>query len=242
MCEDNNLVDVFRKLHPVKQEYSWKKYLSSIFCRLDRFYITQSLLKDVLSFEHRPINYTVSDHGMIHVDIVMGEDISHEVGPGYWKCNTNTLKYPFFQKDFHMFWQTLESISDQDSGWWEQYKSQFRQLIMGHSMRLSRIGHFELKEAKKSLKRLYDLEEQLGTSSGLQHQIKQAQNVIDKLNDTFLEGSKIRSKVQYLENNEIPTRFFLRKEKKSANDKCIKSLRNEKVSRLLQIMVFKKNV
>ncbi len=113
-----------------------------------------------------------------------------------------------------MFWQTLESISDQDSGWWEQYKSQFRQLIMGHSMRLSRIGHFELKEAKKSLKRLYDLEEQLGTSSGLQHQIKQAQNVIDKLNDTFLEGSKIRSKVQYLENNEIPTRFFLRKEKK----------------------------
>ena len=227
VCEDNNLVDVFRKLHPVKREYSWKNSLSSIFCRLDRFYITQSLLKDVLSFEHHPINYTVSDHGMIHADIVMGEDISHEVGPGYWKCNTSILKDPFFQEDFHMLWQTLEAISDQDSSWWEQCKSQFRQLIMGHSMRLSRIGHFELKEAKKSLKRLYGMQEQSGSSTGLHHQIKQAQSVVDKLNDNFLEGSKIRSKVQYLENNERPTRFFLRKEKKSATDKFIKSLRNE---------------
>ena len=71
------------------------------------------------------------------------------------------------------------------------------------------------------------MQEQSGSSTGLHHQIKQAQSVVDKLNDNFLEGSKIRSKVQYLENNERPTRFFLRKEKKSATDKFIKSLRNE---------------
>ena len=227
LCDDNNLIDVFRKLHPAKREYTWKNSLNSIFCRLDRFYITDSLLTDVLSFQHHPINYNFSDHGMIHIDITIGENVSYEVGPGYWKCNTNILKDPFFQEDFKMLWETLDSIPDQDSEWWEQCKIKFRYLIMGHSMRLSHIRHSELKEAKQDLKRLFCLEEQNGTSFELQHQIKLAQGVIDKLNDNFLEGSKIRSKAQYLENNERPTRFFLRKEKKSATDKYIKSLRKE---------------
>ena len=217
----------FRKLHPTKREYTWKNSLNSIFCRLDRFYITQSLLTDVVSFQHHPINYNLSDHGMIHIDITIGENVSYEVGPGYWKCNTKTLKDPFFQEDFQMLWESLDSISDQDSDWWEQCKTQFRQLIMGHSMRLSRIRHSDLKQAKQDLKRLFSLEEQEGTSFELQHKIKLAQGNIDKLNDNFLEGSKIRSKAQYLENNERPTRFFLRKENKSATDKYIKSLRNE---------------
>ena len=93
-----------------------------------------------------------------------------------------------------MLWETLDSIPDQDSEWWEQCKFKFRYLIMGHSMRLSHIRHSELKEAKQDLKRLFCLEEQNGTSFKLQHQIKLAQGVIDKLNDNFLEGSKIISK------------------------------------------------
>ena len=126
-----------------------------------------------------------------------------------------------------MLWETLDSIPDQDSDWWEQCKIKFRDLIMGHSMRLSHIRHSESKEAKQDLKRSFGLEEQNGTSFELQHQIKLAQGVIDKLNDNFLDGSKIRSKANFLEHNETPTRFFLRKEKKSATNKFVKSLRNE---------------
>ena len=227
LCHDDNLIDVFRQLHPTKREYTWTNSLNSIVCRLNRFYITQSLLTDVLSFQHHPINYNLSDHGMIHFDIKIGGNLSYDVGPGYCKCNTKTLKYPFFQEDFQMSWEGLDSIPDQDSDWWEQCKTQFRHLIMGHSIRLSRIRHSDLKQAKQDLKRLFSLEEQEGTSFELQHKIKLAQGNIDKLNDTFLEGSTIRSKAQYLEINERPTRFFLRKEKKSATDKFIKSLRNE---------------
>ena len=126
-----------------------------------------------------------------------------------------------------MLWDTLNSFPDKNSDWWEQCKIQFRHLIMGHSMRLSRIKHFELKEAKRDLKQLFGLEEQIGTSFELQHQIKIAQGVIDKLNDNVLEGSKIRSKSRYLENNERPTSYFLRKEKTLATGKFIKSLRND---------------
>ena len=118
LCDDNNLTDVFRQLHPDKREYTWKNSLNSIACRLDRFYVTRSLLTDVLSFQHHPINYNLSDHGMVQVDIVLiGENVSYDVGPGYWKCNTKTLKYPFFQEDFQMLWETLDSIPDKNSDW-----------------------------------------------------------------------------------------------------------------------------
>ena len=102
LCDDNNLIDVFRKLHPAKREYTWTNSLHSMFCRVDRFYITEPLLRDVLSFQHHPINYNFSDHGMIHIDTTIAENVSYEVGPGYWKCNTNILKDPFFQEDFKM--------------------------------------------------------------------------------------------------------------------------------------------
>ena len=52
--------------------------------------------------------------------------------------------------------------------------------------------------------------------------------MVDNLNEKFLEGAKIRSKATYIENNERPTRFFLKKEKKLANDKHIKILKTDK--------------
>ena len=97
-------------------------------------------------------------------------------------------------------------------------------------MRLSIIHRQELKEAKRDLMNLIRLDERDGgtTSVEIKNQIKQAQSVVNNLNEKFLEGAKIRSKATYLENNERPTRFFLQKEKKLANDKCIKIFKTDK--------------
>lgn len=226
VCEDHHIVDAFRSLYPQKQEYTWKNSLNSIFCRLDRFYISESILKDVLSVNHEPVSNTISDHNIVQLDIKFGENNNIQTGPGYWKCNTKILRDPNFQVDFENLWECLDSVPEQDSNWWENCKIQFRQLIISHSMRISRISHLELKEAKRDLTFLIRREENVGTTSELQNQIKEAQSLVDKLNENFLEGAKIRSKVKYLETNEKPTRFFLRKEKQSAKDKHIKSLKN----------------
>lgn len=228
VCENHHMLDAFRTLYPLKQEYSWKNSSTSIFCRLDRFYISESLLSRVLSATHEPISQTVSDHYIVQMDITLGENSSEEMGPGYWKCNNQILRDPSFQEDFKNLWESLESIPEQDCDWWENCKTHFRQLLISHSMRISRISHLKLKEAKRDLTKLIRLEENTETTSELENQIKEAQSVVDKLSATFLEGTKIRSKVKYLETNEKPTRFFLQKEKKSATDKYIKSLKNDK--------------
>ena len=98
--------------------------------------------------------------------------------------------------------------------------------IIIHSMRLSLIRRQELKDAKWDLMNLIRHDERDGTTVEIRNQIKQAQSVVDNLNEKFLEGAKIRSKAKYLENNEKPTRFFLQKENKSANDTLSKQLKS----------------
>ena len=177
-------------------------------------------MKDVLSVNHEPVSNTISDHNIVQLDIQFGDNNNIQTGPGYW-----ILRDPNFQEDFENLWESLDSVLEQDSNWWENCKIQFRQLIISHSMRISRISHLALTEAKTDLTNLIRREENVGTTSELQNQIKEAQCLIDKLNENFL-GAKIRSKVKYFETKEKPTSFFLHKEKKSAKDKHIKSLKN----------------
>lgn len=151
ICDAYQLVDTFRKLYSQTLEYTWTNYLKSIFCRLDRFYISESLFNCVLSVEHEPISPIVSDHSLIRLDLTIGDDNTNS-GPGYWKCNVEILLDVDFQSDFKMLWNSLEQILEQDSIWWEHCKVQFRNLIVSHSMRLSRIKHHELNEAKRELK------------------------------------------------------------------------------------------
>lgn len=88
---------------------------------------------------------------------MLGDNNNIRTGPGYWKCNTKILRDPNFLEDFENLWVFLDSVPEQDLNWWENCKIQFRQLIISHSMRISRISHLELKEAKRDLTNLIRL-------------------------------------------------------------------------------------
>ena len=224
VCNDHNLIDIFRKLHPHEQSYTWRNSLHNIFCRLDRFYISDSLIPNVTYISQNPISNTISDHYFVNFEIKLNEANNQNTGPGYRKCNTSILQDIYFKENFQGLWLILESMPNHDSNWWEHCKSQFKQLIMCHAKRLANIKHSELKTAKLNLKRLIQRAENQDTTPNLLFQIKQAQDQLDQLNDQFLEGAKIRSKAKFLDTDEKPTRFFLQKEKKSATDKYIKIL------------------
>ena len=83
-------MDVFRTKHPNKKEYSFRE--GPIHVRLDRFYISDSLLPSVTRVSHTPCS--VSDH--YYVDLVIAPpDHDHlKYGPGYWKCNVSILSDP----------------------------------------------------------------------------------------------------------------------------------------------------
>ena len=65
ICTDFNLTDAFRNKYPNKREYTWCDSSKTIVIRLDRFYISTNVLKDIVSIAHAPIVDSISDHGMI---------------------------------------------------------------------------------------------------------------------------------------------------------------------------------
>ena len=90
---DFSLVDVYRKLHPSGISFTWSNSSNTQASRLDRFFISRSLLKGVRSNQVLPC--TFSDHKFVCLDLTL-DGISNR-RCGVWKFNTNLLSDPDFR-------------------------------------------------------------------------------------------------------------------------------------------------
>ena len=224
LCTDFNLVDAFRTKYPTRREYTWYNSTKTIVIRLDRFYVSKDLSKDITAFTHSPIIENISDHGMVTLSLNHALADTNNVGPGFWKCNVNVLKDEYFIHDFNNLWEILDATECRNAGWWEGCKVEFKNLIISHALRLSMCRKGKLKDARRELQKL--LKE--NNNSIEQHtRINTVTKEIETLCDDIIAGSKIRSKAQYLENNEKPTRYFLQREKKLATSKHMSKLTND---------------
>ena len=219
ICSDLNMVDAFRHQHPLKKEYTWINQMNTIEVRLDRVYLSRDLIEDIVHIKHGKVLSKITDHKMVNIKIKFAVSNKIQPGPGFWKCNTNTLKDEHFQDDFGVLWDVLNKVEDQNGEWWEVCKAKFKDLIIAHSKRLNMIKKERLKVARKKLDNLLK-----NNPSNQVHNINIAQSEIDLIYAEEMEGCKIRSKEQYLEIKERPTSYFLRKEKQLASQKTLNRL------------------
>ena len=205
ICDDFNLVDIFRNKYPSKREYTWCDSSKTIVVRLDRFYISKIVLNDIASIAHAPIVENISDHGMVKLSLNFASNESKHIGPGFWKCNVNVLKDEYFIYDFKELRGCLDNTQCRDANWWEGCKLEFKNLIISHSLRLSMCRKSRLKEARWELQKLLK-----DGCNSIEHytRINIVAKEIETLCDEIIAGSKIRAKVQFLETNEKPTRYF----------------------------------
>ena len=98
LCSTFNLLDVFRRKHPQSKEYTYVSTCIDVRSRLDRFYISSSLLSMVEMIVNSPNPY--SDHAMLSLKFKAFDEDSFSYGPGYWKCNTSVLDNVAFVKEF----------------------------------------------------------------------------------------------------------------------------------------------
>ena len=90
---------------------------------------------------------------------------------------------------------------------WDKIKADAKQLIIFPSKRLNTSF---LSDYKKLQKEYFNLKKVNAESS----KIRECENKINQLLESYNKGSKIRSKAQNLEFTEKATRFFLNKETK----------------------------
>ena len=214
------LCDIYRKLHPLVKDFTWNN--GTVFCRLDRFYISSELINFVQNVEQIPS--LKSDHDIVSLQL-HNLFSKNKQGPGFWHCNVKILQDEKLKIEMKDYFDNVNHAGVKDSDWWETCKCKCKKIIIKHSVRIS-------KEKKKAL---LDLETKLRCLHKKETEnpgvcLNEINNLNIQLNNLLsdkLEGTKIRAKVNQLNNHEKPSKYFTKREKDRANAKLMKSLKTE---------------
>ena len=201
--DDFFLVDAFRKKFPKRKEYTRRR--GPIHVRLDRFYISNTLLKWVNKIHHTPCS--VSDHYFVDVYFKDIDLENFKYGPG--KCNTSVLSDPQFVSDLEDLWYSTLAMSNvKDGVWWGNCKLKLKKLIIRHSKKLSVRLKKQIKDAEASLRQYITLSHGARNPTHLQGYIDKIKSYLNDLISQKLQGSVMRSREKILDEGEKPTLFF----------------------------------
>ncbi|KAJ8034902.1 hypothetical protein HOLleu_21924 [Holothuria leucospilota] len=111
-------------------------------------------------------------------------------------------------RSYYKLWSTLKPSFKSMTEWWENIKGRIKHLAIQHSVRI----------ARQKKKRLLLLQRVCCNSN---------EDEVDNIIESELRGACIRSRVKILEENEKPSAFFYREERRRAERKVIKSIKND---------------
>lgn len=214
-CNDFDLVDIYRKLHPNSRTYTFHR--ANVATRIDRFYIHSSLINNVVECTILPCSFSDHEYVLLNLD-----NFCHNVkiGPGFWKFNTSLLLDPLFSDSLtvliSVFVQSRPSISLE---WWDQLKAEIKSLCISFGKK----HRYKHRNEVKAIQRKYrDLQNEEMHDPG--KYIDQINVLKKQLKDVVLnnlQGVKIRSKAKLLDNQEKPSKFFFKKEYTRAAKKLL---------------------
>ena len=225
MIEQLCLTDIWKKKHPTIKSYTWAQKNPKIMCRLDYFLVTKGLEKttrqcDILFSAH-------TDHKMISLQI---QGHLEERGPGFWKLNNSFLldgKYcESIQKLIDQKWNEYQHITDLNLRY-ELLKFEIKQYSYHY-------GKERAKQARQNEKDLISRIEALDRKIILNTATTEEQDLFYSLKGQLNEmkiykakGQYIRSRIEFVENNERSTRYFFNQEKQAYDKKTISKLTTE---------------
>ncbi|KAK6188037.1 hypothetical protein SNE40_004305 [Patella caerulea] len=218
IIQDFDLVDAFRYLHP-KIITTWRG--PNVSTSIDRFYISSRFASRCLK-NHNVWPCHFSDHDFIGINVIL--DNARSIGPGYWKFNNSILDDGSYNLEFRCFWQELIQNQNITHEWWEHAKLEIKKFTLAYCKRKSKLKNSH----KRDLERRYT-ELVLAEYNNRGDYLDQINSIKKELSALALaddRGCLIRSKSDYLDNNEKPTKYFLEKETKRGKDKIITQLQD----------------
>ena len=215
--------DAWRLKHPRDRQFTWFNFDLSLASRLDSFLISRYLCAQVISCEIRPCVY--SDHDFVYIEFNLNTADCR--GPGVWKFNNSLLQDDKFCSSvsdlFHHFLRFRSSFTS-DLVMWDQLKCNIKNFTINYSRERWR----QLSREKISaINHLSFLKRRLAAGCvEVKPEIRDLEIFLKQLFDQQLEGSKIRSRAKWLEEGEIPSKFFLRLENERHAKSFISSVFN----------------
>jgi exonuclease III len=225
VCEEFDIVDIWRLLNPNKQSYTWRQGSSATRLkqsRLDYWLISIHMTYDLNMVDIKPS--TGSDHSLINLDFYKSD--TQERGPSFWRFNASLLKEQTYVDQINTCYRNaIEKYDDlEDKGLkWDLVKMEMRTSTISYSKFKAKEKRDHIKE---SVTQLNNLEKQINQdpTDDILEQYNRHKKYIENYNDEKTNGAMLRSKVDWTEHGEKNTKFFLNLEKRNYNLKCITKL------------------
>jgi exonuclease III len=212
-----DLKDPWREINPIIKRYTWRQPTPLKQARLDFFLISHNILHAVECCEIIPSILT--DHSMITLTITLS---NIQRGRGFWKFNNSLLH----DKDYVKLVKstikaTLDEYKDRNDDFSYDINDQLLLetlllMIRGESIRYCSIKKKKLNADEEKLnKEVLDLEKDLDSTNSyndkiaLQHKIDNIKYELEEINKIHVQGVMVRSKAEWMEKGEKPSKFFL---------------------------------
>lgn len=217
------LRDAWRFKHPRERHFTWFNHNRTIASRLDSFLISRPLCGQISDCKIWPC--LRSDHDFVILDLELTGLLKH--GPGVWKINNSLLEDECFRSSIEDLIDTFISfrhVFSSTKELWDALKDDIKLVTVDFSRRRSRE---RAREKILLTNRLIALKNRLalGLHSDAQ-EILVLEASLKAIYDKELEGSKIRSRVKWLEEGELPSRYFFSLERQRHERTLVSSVFN----------------
>ena len=206
--EENELTDVWRKNYPKMKDYTWIR--NNISRRLDYVFASNFILPLITGCEIRSIGH--SDHRAVVCNIEFNK---FKRGKGTYKMNASLFDNMNFKNSIKkLINNNMDELKDLDPILkWEAIKIKIRE----QTQLFGKYNKFKNKEETYTLtNRLTQLETELAQDIDNTEKQREVEHIKTKLeikNIEITKAAKIRSKIQWIEDGEKCSKYFLALEK-----------------------------
>ncbi len=216
-------LDIWRKRNARNRLMTWFNSDFSIGSRLDKFFISKNLENFVDKCEILPC--CLSDHD--YVNLVFDFSDLTPRGPGIWKFNNSLLddeSFCVYMNDCITDLISCRNHFPSPKIWWDFVKESMKSDIISFAKKKRK----QLNHERVSLtNELIELKKQLANGNlSLSAEIISIESRLSALNDRAMDGVKIRSRAQWFEEGEKPSRYFFKLEKERMEKNYVKSIFN----------------
>ena len=221
--EVNSLVDVWRILNPYKKVFTWHR--GDKRSRLDYFFVSEHLLNRLDDVKIHP--GVQSDHSLL--ELKLDSVCEDQRGRGFWKFPENLLHdTEYVLKTKKLIKEKIDELQINDLGLkWDMIKMEVRNFAVPYC---SHKKKEKLKHEKQLNAKYNALFTTINTNEPVPENILNeyysVKRELEMLEKEHARGIIVRSKVQYVEEGEKCTSFFLRQEKNNFENKHITKLKD----------------
>ena len=222
LIKEQDLADPWREKHENKCQFTWRRKNGNEKSRIDFWLVEKNIMPLVINTDIRPACIKYTDHLAISIKFSK----KNKRGSGFWKFNNMYLKDTTYTNNICRLIEnnTKKYTNESNKNCWELLKIDIKEASVKYAKIQSRKRRERIVEFENRLSDMLKSCADGQTDERTKNEIAWLENEIQRLYDITAKGAQIRARVEFIEEGEKSTKYFLNLEKSRQARKSVTSL------------------